>query len=76
MANLTIRNLDDVVADLLRKRAADHGVSMEEEVRRILRVAVTTPTDLAQLATGLFGAEHGVDLDLPRHPSHEPPRFC
>lgn len=75
MANLSIRNVDDVVAALLRKRAAEHGVSMEEEVRRILRVAVTTRTDLAELATNLFGAEHGVDLELPEHADHEPPRF-
>ncbi|CAD85493.1 MAG TPA: plasmid stabilization protein [Nitrosomonas europaea] len=37
MATLTIRNVDDVTKRLLRIRAAQHGVSMEEEVRRILR---------------------------------------
>lgn len=36
MATLTIRNLDDNVKRELRKRAAEHGVSMEEEVRRTL----------------------------------------
>lgn len=76
VADLSIRNLDDAVAALLRKRAADHGVSMEEEVRRILRSAVVAPTDLAELATGLFGESHGIDLDIPEHPSHEPPRFA
>ena len=35
-ANLTIRKLDPVVKERLRVRAARHGHSMEEEVRRIL----------------------------------------
>jgi len=37
MATLTIRNLDDEVKRALRRRAADHGVSMEQEARTILR---------------------------------------
>ena len=40
MATLTIRNLDDAVSDRLRSRAAEHGHSMEEEVRQILRQVV------------------------------------
>lgn len=36
MTSLTIRNLDDATKQRLRVRAAHHGVSMEEEVRRIL----------------------------------------
>lgn len=36
MASLTIRNLDDDVRDRLRVRAAQHGRSMEAEVRAIL----------------------------------------
>lgn len=39
MATLTIRNLDDEVKRALRRRAADHGVSMEQEARTILREA-------------------------------------
>jgi plasmid stability protein len=37
MTSLTIRNLDDTTKQRLRIRAAHHGVSMEEEVRRILK---------------------------------------
>lgn len=45
MATLTIRNLDDEVKRALRRRAADHGVSMEQEVRTILReVALKKPS--------------------------------
>ncbi len=37
MASITIRNLDDDIKHLLRVRAAEHGRSMEEEARDILR---------------------------------------
>jgi plasmid stability protein len=37
MSALTIRNLDDDVKHALRKRAAEHGVSMEQEARTSLR---------------------------------------
>lgn len=75
MANLSIRNLDDTVADLLRKRAGHNGVSMEEEVRRILRAAVVAPVSIADLATGLFGPKHGIEFELPAHPASDPPNF-
>jgi antitoxin FitA len=34
---LTIRNIDDEVKHALRKRAAEHGVSMEQEARDAIR---------------------------------------
>jgi plasmid stability protein len=37
MAQLLVRNIDDLVVARLRRRAAEHGVSAEEEHRRILR---------------------------------------
>jgi plasmid stability protein len=40
MAQLVVRNLDDDVKARLRILAAEHGRSMEEEVRAILRQAV------------------------------------
>ena len=40
MSSLTIRNVDDATKQRLRMRAASHGVSMEEEVRRILKDAL------------------------------------
>jgi plasmid stability protein len=36
MGAITIRNLDDAVVAAIKRRAAANGVSMEEEVRRIL----------------------------------------
>ena len=43
MTSLTIRNVDDATKQRLRVRAALHGVSMEEEVRRILKKEVMRP---------------------------------
>jgi plasmid stability protein len=40
MAQILIRNLDDTVVDALRRRAADCGISMEEQARRALTSAV------------------------------------
>nr|WP_294502761.1 plasmid stabilization protein [uncultured Rhodopila sp.] len=43
MAQLVVRNLEDVVEARLRVLAVKHGRSMEEEVRAILRAAVGAP---------------------------------
>jgi len=43
MAQLIVRNLEDDVRDRLRDRAREHGRSMEEEVRDILRAAAVEP---------------------------------
>jgi plasmid stability protein len=40
LASITIRNLEDDLKRRLRMRAAEHGHSMEEEAREILRQAV------------------------------------
>ena len=71
MATLTIRNLDDAVRDRLRQRAAEHGHSMEEEVRQILR-QVVKPADTAATSEGLGSRIHnhfaqlgGLELELP-----------
>ena len=78
MATMTIRNLDDSLKTRLRIRAAEHGRSMEEEVRCILRDALEKhrPRTLADLALEIFGTEHGVDLE-PHPPvaAREPPDF-
>ena len=41
MAMLTVRNLSDEVHRALRVRAAQHGQSMEAEVREILESAIS-----------------------------------
>jgi Plasmid stability protein len=60
MATLTIRNLDDAVRDRLRQRAAEHGHSMEEEVRQILR-QVVKPADTSSHLRGA-GLPHSQPL--------------
>ena len=79
MASITIRNLDDGLKQRLRVRAAEHGHSMEEEARAILREVVGTGTPPANLAVVIrkrVASIGGVDLELPlRDPQREPPRF-
>ena len=80
MATLTIRNLDAALKERLRVRAAQHGHSMEAEVRDILHDTLKEPqrpaTDLYQRIRARFAPLGGVDLDLPsRQPAPEPPRF-
>ena len=40
MAQLVVRNLDDELVRQLKRRAAEHGRSAEEEHRQILRSAL------------------------------------
>lgn len=66
MATMTIRNLDEALKARLRVRAAQHGKSMEEEARDILRAALSTevsaPVDLGRAIHARFAALGGVDL--------------
>ncbi len=73
MAALTIRNLDESLKQSLRIRAAEHGRSMEEEVRVILRSALATDTApthrLADRIRLRFQAHGGAELATdPREP--------
>lgn len=75
MATLTIRGLDDETHARLRVRAAEHGRSMEAEVRAILEETVSPPRSPAGMGTRIharFAALGGADLDLP--PRSEGPR--
>lgn len=58
MASLTIRNLDPAVKDRLRVRAAEHGRSMEEEARLILRRGVGEP-----MSSGASTRHRAADLE-------------
>lgn len=64
MASLSVRKLDRNVYERLRMRAAKHGISMEEEARRILCQAVGVPEKLTDVFKKHFGVENGIDLDL------------
>jgi len=76
LANLSVRKLDDETVALLRIRAAYHGVSMEEEARRILKCAVAAPERLGDLAVRLFSPAYGGEkLILPIREVSEPLEF-
>lgn len=79
MASLTIRNIGDDLKRRLRIQAAEHGHSMEEEARVILRAALNehgSPADLSCAIRARFAPLGGVELEIPpRDPMREPPRL-
>ena len=82
MANITVRKIDEKVKAKLRVRAAQHGHSMEEEVREILTIAVEErPKHSESLYAAIrrHMAEAGIEgVDLPevaRGPMREIPTF-
>lgn len=80
VATITVRNLEEGLKRRLRIRAAEHGKSMEEEVRDILRAALeqepVTGEDLVSIIRAHVEPLGGVELELPpRGPMREPPRF-
>jgi plasmid stability protein len=75
MPTLTIRGLDEETHARLRVRAAQHGRSMEAEVRAILTERLASPTPDYGLGSHIharFAAARGAGLDLPAR--NEPPR--
>ena len=71
MPQLLVRDIDEALVYKLKRRAADHGVSAEEEHRRILREALSRPdTGKPSLIEFLTSPEAEIhpdtDLDLER----------
>jgi antitoxin FitA len=80
MAQLVVRNLEQSVKARLQQRARHNSRSMEEEVREILRQAVSEPKAPAdglgtRIAT-LFKGK-GLDFEIPELRGHpvKPVRF-
>ena len=68
MACLTIRNLEDGLKVRLRLRAAQHGCSMEAEVRNILAQTLMSPADAGSLVARIrqrFAAAGTEALPIP-----------
>ena len=69
MATLTVRGLADDLHARLRVRAAQHGRSMEAEVRAILEQHLggpaSDPRKLGSRVHARFAALGGIDLELP-----------
>lgn len=79
MAALSIRNVDDALKRALRLRAAQHGLSMEEEARRILRDAlgpVSQTQPLGQRLKQRFAGMTDATFELPpRQMPRTPPSW-
>ena len=73
---ITIRKLDQKLKIQLRLRAAEHGRSMEEEAREILKEVlnrpVHAPIDLATSIRRRFAPIGGVELPLPKREAIRP----
>jgi plasmid stability protein len=68
MSTLTIRNIDDDLKKRLRIEAAQHGRSMEEEVRVILKAALNKTPSQQGLGSRIhqrFTAVDCSDFNLP-----------
>ena len=78
MASITIRQLPEVTKRKLRIRAAQHGRSMEQEAREIIKTALEAPKkeqpkNLAEAIRRRFAPFGGVKLEIPpREPIPEP----
>jgi len=76
MPSLSVRKIEVETLSLLRQQAARHGVSMEEEVRTIIKQSVSTPELLGDMAVRLFSPAYGSDtLDIAPREAHEPLSF-
>jgi plasmid stability protein len=79
MASITIRNLEEDITQRLRVRAAQHGRSMEEEAREILRKVMgedSPPRDLAAAIRARLVPDIRAELELPlREPMPDPAEF-
>lgn len=75
MPSLSIRKIEVETLKLLRQQAAEHGVSMEEEVRQIIKRSVSTPENLGDLAIRLFSPAYGEELAIAPRQVHEPIKF-
>ena len=68
MSSLIVRQVDESLKLKLRMRAAKNGRSMEEEVRYILRIALTEDSAKPNLFESIrrrFEPLGGVELELP-----------
>jgi plasmid stability protein len=68
MAQLVVRDLEAEIVRRLKERAVEHGVSAEEEHRRILRQALAEPEDDFPDLKALLSAmpDVGEDADFER----------
>ncbi len=66
MANLVVRNIDNEVVNALKARAGQHGVSAEEEHRKILKSVLLHPKKRSFAETLKSIPNVGEDSDFKR----------
>lgn len=72
MAQLVVRDIKQDVKERLRRRAAEHGRSMEAEARMILTDAVKPPRRSIVAALGELADDvGGIELDIPQRSTLE-----
>ena len=64
MAQLIVRNIDQILVDLLKRRAAEHGRSAEAEHREILRAALQPRPEVSLKDHLLAMPDVGEDSDF------------
>ena len=68
MAEIKVRNLDDRIADILRTRAKQRDISLEEEIRRTLTASVGSDMEaFARRAAAIRAATAGQENDQSAH---------
>lgn len=72
MASLIVRNIGDDIANALKARASQHGISAEAEHRRILEEALMRPKKKSLAEILLQMPNVGTDEDFTRVESDEP----
>lgn len=67
MTNISVRKLDEETVSALKLRASKHGVSMEEEIRTILKNAVEPKESVGEMMERIFspGWEFQESFEVP-----------
>ncbi len=71
MANLLVRNIEYEVVEALKARSGKHGISAEEEHRRILRSALLGPKKKSFAEALMSIPNVGQDADFERVQTEE-----
>ena len=72
MANLIVRNIEEEIVKALKSRSGKHGISAEEEHRRILRRALLEPRQKSFAEAIASMPDVGTDEDFARVQGEDP----
>jgi plasmid stability protein len=76
MSTITIRQLEPDIAKQLEQRAAQHGHTIEAEIKAILKSVLALEPNLVEAIEKHFVYLGKFELpEIPREPMREPPSF-